>query len=215
MPAGGGQNVLTLFILVEIADHSGGGRAGALPLLLISKRREFGRMNAPTRKAIPKATAIQVLTEAGYRCAVPTCRQILALDIHHIVEVSEGGDNNPQNLLPLCPTCHALFHRGTIARDAIYAWKAMIVSLSHAFDTQAIDDLLFLANPAVTEHLQVSGDGVIKFSRLIGAGLAAFDLYMRNGPIVLYRVGLTEKGAQLIRAWQSGNRQALAELMGG
>jgi hypothetical protein len=34
----------------------------------------------------------------------------------------------------------------------------------------------FLANPAVTEHLQVSGDGVIKFSRLIGAGLAAFDL---------------------------------------
>jgi hypothetical protein len=168
-----------------------------------------------TRKPIPKATAIQVLTEAGYRCAVPTCRQILAIDIHHIVEVSEGGGNEPQNLLPLCPTCHALHHRGTIPSDAIYAWKATIISLSQAFDTQAVDDLLFLANPDVTTHLQVSGDGVARFSRLIGAGLATFQVYMRNGPIVLYRIGLTEKGAQLIEAWRSGNRERLKQMMGG
>jgi hypothetical protein len=172
-------------------------------------------MSAATRRAIPKAAAIQVLTEAGYRCAVPTCRQILAIDIHHMVEVSEGGGNNPQNLLPLCPTCHALFHRGNIASDAIYAWKATIVSLSQAFDAQAVDDLLFLANPNVAAHLHVTGDGVIKFSRLIGAGLATFDVHIRNGPLVLYRVGLTEKGLQLIQAWQSGNRQLLAQMMGG
>lgn len=168
-----------------------------------------------TRTAIPKATAIQVLTEAGYRCAVPTCRQILAIDIHHMVEVSEGGGNDPQNLLPLCPTCHALHHRGTIPSDAIYAWKATIVSLSQAFDTQAIDDLLFLADSQVVNHLHLSGDGVAKFSRLIGAGLATFDVFMRNGPIVLYRIGLTPKGAQLIQAWQSGNRELLTQMMGG
>jgi HNH endonuclease len=168
-----------------------------------------------TRKTIPKATVIQVLTEAGYRCAVPTCRQILAIDIHHMVEVSEGGGNDQQNLLPLCPTCHALYHRGTISSDAIYAWKATIVSLSQAFDTQSIDDLLFLANSHVANHLHVSGDGVAKFSRLIGAGLATFDVYMRNGPIVLYRIGLTPKGAQLIQAWQSGDRELLTKMMGG
>src|SRR5215204_1270528 len=168
-----------------------------------------------TRKAIPKATAIQVLTEAGYRCAVPTCRQILAIDIHHIVEVSKGGSNDLQNLLALCPNCHTLHHRGIIPSNAIYAWKAMIVSLSQAFDTQSIDDLLFLANPHVAEHLQVSGDGVAKFSRLIGAGLATFDVFMMNGPIVLYRIGLTPKGAQMILAWQSGDREALAKMMGG
>jgi HNH endonuclease len=167
-----------------------------------------------TRKAVPKATAIQVLTEAGYRCAVPTCRQILAIDIHHMVEVSEGGGNEPENLLPLCPTCHALHHRGTIPSDAIYAWKATIVSLSQAFDTQAIDDLLFLANPDVANNLLVC-DGVARFSRLIGAGLARFAVDMRNGPLIMYHIGLTDKGAHLIEAWQSGNRELLKQMMGG
>ena len=49
----------------------------------------------------------EVLIEAGYRCAVPTCRTILALDLHHIEEVKDGGPNEPSNLLalyggPLC-----------------------------------------------------------------------------------------------------------------
>ena len=86
-----------------------------------------------TRRAVSTNVQIQVLTEAGYRCAVPTCRSILAIDIHHIVEVAADGGNEAGNLLALCPNCHALFHRGTISRDSIYAWKSMLVSLSHAF----------------------------------------------------------------------------------
>src|SRR4051812_29981280 len=57
-----------------------------------------------------------VLTESGYRCAVPTCRNILALDMHHIWEVSAGGTDDPSNLIALCPNCHNLYHRGTSAR---------------------------------------------------------------------------------------------------
>ena len=115
--------------------------------------------------------------------------------------------------LALCPTCHALFHRGEIVRDSIYAWKSMLVSLSHAFDTATIDDLLFLATPEAV-NLRVSGDGVLKFSRLVGAGLASFNLFMQNGPLILYAVGLTPKGAQLVNAWRSGNRQAVAQVLG-
>jgi hypothetical protein len=144
---------------------------------------------------------------------VPTCRNILAVDIHHIVEVSEGGGNDLHNLLGLCPTCHALFHRGTISRDAIYAWKSMLVSLSAAFDAATLDDLLFLASPAV-ENLRVSGDGVLKFSRLVAGGLATFQLFMQNGPMLLYSVSLTPKGAQLVTAWRSGDRFAVAGLLG-
>lgn len=166
-----------------------------------------------TRRAVPNNIVVQVLTEGGYRCAVPTCRTILAIDIHHMVEVSEGGGNEPGNLLALCPTCHALFHRGEIARDSIYAWKSMLVSLSHAFDTATIDDLLFLATPQAAD-LRVSGDGVLKFSRLIGAGLATFSLFMANGPLLLYSVGLTQKGVHLINAWRSGDRQAVAQVLG-
>src|SRR5262245_11347489 len=95
---------------------------------------------ARQRRAVPNNVVVQVLTEAGYRCAVATCRNILAIDIHHIVEVAEGGGNEPSNLLALCPTCHALFHRGQIVRDSIYAWKTMLVWLSQVFDTATIDD---------------------------------------------------------------------------
>lgn len=168
---------------------------------------------ATNRKKIPRDTVIQVLTEAGYRCGVPTCRTILAIDLHHIVEVSDDGDNIASNLLALCPTCHALFHRGTISRESIYAWKAVLVALSQAFDTRAFDNLLFLTTPNVGTQLRVSGDGVLQFSRLIAAGLASFELQMQNGPIVLYSLGLTQKGQLLIDAWMSGDREAVTQAL--
>ena len=59
------------------------------------------------RRAIPGDVQTVVLIEAGYRCASPTCRNILALDLHHIEEVHEGGGNEVANLIALCPTCHA------------------------------------------------------------------------------------------------------------
>jgi HNH endonuclease len=167
-----------------------------------------------SRRPTPNNVVLQVLTEAGYRCAVPTCRNILAIDLHHIMEVVEGGGNETANLLALCPTCHALFHRGTIKRESIYAWKLILISLSRAFDVSAIDDLLFLSNDSIS-NLGISGDGVLKFSRLIAAGLAEFHLMIQNGPLVLYQVALTAKGHQLIDAWTSGNRQAVAGALGG
>jgi hypothetical protein len=165
------------------------------------------------RQAISDVVRRQVLTEAGYRCAVPTCRNILALDLHHIEEVADGGGNDLGNLLALCPTCHALYTRGTISRDAIYAWKLILVSLSQAFDTNAIDDLLFLNSPGLA-RLQISGDGVLKFSRLIAAGLAQFRLTIQNGPLVLYEILPTPKGKQLIQAWLTGNRAGVATALG-
>src|SRR5438045_571534 len=97
-----------------------------------------------TRTKIPSSIVRDVLTEAGYRCAVPTCRNILALDMHHIVEVKDKGPNEQSNLLALCPTCHALYTRGMIPQEAIYAWKTMLVALNHAFDRESISNLLFL-----------------------------------------------------------------------
>jgi hypothetical protein len=131
-----------------------------------------------------------------------------------MVEVSEGGGNEAGNLLALCPTCHALFHRGTIARDSIYAWKMMLVSLSKAFDVQTIDDLLFLATPEA-QKLQVSGDGALKFSRLILAGWATLQSTRYTSSGSLHVVILTPRGRELIAVWKSGNRQAVAKVLGG
>ena len=164
------------------------------------------------RKKLSQELKLLVLTEAGYRCAVPTCRTILAIDLHHIEEVSEGGPDELSNLIALCPTCHALFHRGTITRESIYSWKAMLVSLSQAFDIEALDNLLFLEK-LIPNQLAMPGDGVLKFSRLIAADLATFKLIMQNGPLVLYDVQLSQKGKMLVNAWKSGNRERVKEAL--
>jgi len=161
------------------------------------------------RKSISLTLTTAVFTESGYRCAVPTCRNILALDLHHIVEVKEGGPNELSNLLALCPTCHALHTRGKISRDSIHAWKGLLVALSQAFDTQAIDNLLFL-DKLKPRELLISGDGVLQFSRLIAADLASFRFHARDGMTwIVYEVSLTNKGKLLVDAWKRGDRQAV------
>ena len=167
------------------------------------------------RDKLPIDTRVIVLTECGYRCAVPTCRNILALDMHHIWEVSAGGGDDPENLIALCPTCHALYHRGTIRAESIYVYKAMLVAITRAFDLDAIDKLLFLA-PLKRDFLIVSGDGVLHFSRLIAAGLATVEMKANNNyQLVTYAINLHEKGRQLIEAWKQGDRVRLKEVMGG
>lgn len=173
------------------------------------------KAKAGERKNLSLKTQVIVLTESGYRCAVPTCRTILALDLHHIWEVSAGGGNDPSNLIALCPTCHALYHRGTIKADSIYAYKAMLVAITRAFDVEAIDRLLFLES-CKKDFLVVSGDGLLHFSRLIAAGLATGEQKSNNNwQLVTYAVNLNDKGRQLISAWRLGDRTRLREVMGG
>jgi hypothetical protein len=167
------------------------------------------------RKNLSLKTRVIVLTESGYRCAVPTCRNILALDMHHIWEVSVGGSDDPSNLIALCPTCHALYHRGHISADSIYAYKAMLVAITRAFDVEAIDQLLFLES-CKKDFLVVSGDGLLHFSRLIAAGLATGEQKSNNNwQLVTYAVNIHAKGRKLVEAWRQGDRALLRQLMGG
>ena len=175
----------------------------------MSKGKPRERVNLPLK------TRVIVLTESGYRCAVPTCRGILALDMHHIWEVSAGGGSDPSNLIALCPTCHALYHRGNIKAESVYVYKAMLVAITRAFDVEAIDRLLFLES-CEKDFLVVSGDGLLHFSRLIAAGLATVELKSNNNwQLVTYAVNIQDKGRQLIEAWKQGDRTRLRQVMGG
>jgi hypothetical protein len=175
-----------------------------------------GEKRAPIeRRALPQETRVLVLTEAGYRCAVPTCRNILALDMHHMWEVAAGGSDDPSNLIALCPTCHALYHRGTILPESIYVYKAMLVAITRAFDVEAIDRLLFL-NSFQKDFLVVTGDGLLHFARLVAAGFAEVELKSNNNwQIVTYAVNISNKGQLLIEAWKQGDRARLESVIGG
>ncbi len=165
------------------------------------------------RKAIPTKTQLDVLTQSGWRCAVPTCRSILALDIHHLQQVSEDGGDNQSNLIALCPTCHALFHRGDLTKDALYTYKAILESLSNSFDATTIDQLLFLDSIA-DKPLQLQGQGVLTFMRLIASGLADFTKTGKDMGVEFYSASLTDKGTLLVKVWKSGNRKQLKEVLG-
>jgi hypothetical protein len=167
------------------------------------------------RKNLSVQTRTAVLTESGYRCAVPTCRQILALDLHHIYQVKDGGGDDPANLIALCPSDHALYHRGTISSDSIYAYKAMLVAIGRAFDLEAIDRLLFLGQ-IERDFLLVSGDGLLHFSRLVTAGLASVELKAHNNwMLASYAVNISDKGKLLIDAWRQGDRVRLKNVLSG
>jgi Cys-tRNA synthase (O-phospho-L-seryl-tRNA:Cys-tRNA synthase) len=137
----------------------------------------------------------------------------LAIDLHHLVEVSEGGGDTLSNLIALCPNCHALHHRGTIHRDALYAWKGVLVALGAAFDREAVDRLLFLSL-CPPDYLVVSGDGLLHYSRLIAAGLAGVDMKANNAwQLVTYAINISNKGRQLIDAWKTGDRELVRQAL--
>ena len=60
-------------------------------MMRIDDMRKSVAQKPSERRNLALKTRTLVLTEAGYRCAVPTCRGILALDLHHIWEVVAGG----------------------------------------------------------------------------------------------------------------------------
>lgn len=36
------------------------------------------------------------------------------VEVHHLKEKNEGGDNSPENLIPACSSCHSKIHMGLI-----------------------------------------------------------------------------------------------------
>jgi len=167
------------------------------------------------RRPIHPAVSRAVLTEAGYRCAVPTCRTTLAIDLHHLVGISSGGGNEASNLLALCPNCHALFHRGTIHREALQVWKGLLIALNEGVGTDAKDLLLLLSiEPTPGQSMFFSADGVLRFAGLAVAGLVGISraFPQRNNDVVhpFHGVYLTDKGRALVAAWKAGDRAALA-----
>ncbi len=58
---------------------------------------------------LPEETREQVLRRDKHRCG--NCDNHLDVEVHHIQFRSDGGSNDPDNLITLCPICHASVHR--------------------------------------------------------------------------------------------------------
>jgi len=73
--------------------------------------------------SIPQRIRDELLVEAQHRCTICSER---CFEIHHIVERADGGTDDPDNLLVLCPNCHQhRYHRhNEFTRDQLLLYKA-------------------------------------------------------------------------------------------
>ncbi len=181
-----------------------------------------------TRKTIPPTVRDLILMEAGYKCANPTCRHILTLELHHIVWVRDDGGNEPDNLLALCPNCHSLHTHGHIPEMTIRTWKSLLVSLNSS-NRAAADLLLVLRedemrfdnadDPAFAPRpFQFTGDGLPAIAGLITSGLLEIskrnsNVSARSVSMPSFEVRLTAKGKQFVEAWIDGDASRLAQVI--
>ncbi|RDD30977.1 hypothetical protein CR161_09860 [Prosthecochloris sp. ZM] len=74
------------------------------------------------RPSIPAEIRRAVLVEAGHRCAIHTCKQITT-EIHHIIPYEKCKAHEFENLIALCPNCHARVHKGEIDAKSLTLYK--------------------------------------------------------------------------------------------
>lgn len=165
------------------------------------------------RKKVTQDVRQRVLHETGFQCANPNCRATLTLDIHHLVQVSDAGLDDPANLIGLCPNCHARHHRGPIPRESIRAWKMLAISLNEGLGRRSLDILLALDK---TGSLMSDGEGALQVASLIASGLVRLASNPHRGGemrssqgLPAYVIELTEKGRTVVDAWKQGDQEGV------
>ncbi len=175
------------------------------------------------RRPVSPLIRDEVLREAGYKCANPTCRNVITLQLHHLHWVKDGGRNEAINLLALCGHCHDLHTQGHIPGSAIRHWKGMLQALNHAFSKESTDLLLYLHQRGNAPHWYTA-DGVLRFAGLFAAGLVEFgrqssaDTFSATETLErvftsCHEIVLSQKGLQLVEAWKAGDEQTYKRLL--
>jgi len=86
-----------------------------------------------SRPPVPRPLVRQVKFEAGFRCAIPACRQH-PIEIHHIEDWAKVRAHTFDNLIALCGVCHARVTRGEIDRTAVLQYKANLAIVNARYE---------------------------------------------------------------------------------
>jgi 5-methylcytosine-specific restriction endonuclease McrA len=118
------------------------------------------KSNAPMKNATQRKQWL--LVKRGGRCEVCGFSCELALEVHHIVRVADGGSHDWDNLVLLCANCHALvdyLHTATnwLRSDFPYSDEQYDKLLEYAQPLNRLRDLprgLSLRTSRVSEMMQ-------------------------------------------------------------
>ncbi len=75
---------------------------------IVHKEKQEEKDEKPTRKAVPARLRYETLKKHNHQCQScgATVEDGAKLEVDHIVPVSKGGTNEPENLQVLCKTCN-------------------------------------------------------------------------------------------------------------
>jgi hypothetical protein len=109
------------------APQNADQQAQALPVEVTS--RETGEDAPPValivdESALADEDKIQLENAVWYRCENPYCKYTHFLEVHHIIDEKDGGNNKLDNLIVFCPSCHELAHKGEIPEKEMRDWIA-------------------------------------------------------------------------------------------
>ena len=122
--------------------------------------------------------------------------------------VSVGGGNAAENLLALCPNCHALHHRDSngIPIESIRAWHQLLLAINEAYPRLGVDVLLTLHKLGT---LRCSGDGLLGIASAVAAGMIKATWKMSDSLTMAweYELTLEPKGRIFVEGWISGDQR--------
>jgi HNH endonuclease len=70
---------------------------------------------------IPPATRRLVVRRQHGKCAVPSCKNAVFIDVHHVKFRSRGGDHDPENLIAMCSMHHRATHEALLTIEGSWS----------------------------------------------------------------------------------------------
>ena len=161
------------------------------------------------------------MIEAGYRCAIPTCRAAAPLTIDHIEDWARVQEHKFENMIVLCANCHGRKGnaRGQLDRTALRQYKANLALLNYRygeFERRVLDHFARNPKPNIISvpggmellvHYLVT-DGYL--AEVSGTGAFEVGFQYRDSDGKTYQVSipdhttycLTIPGAEFVQKWK-------------
>lgn len=130
------------------------------------------------RKPLDAVLRAKVLERDEYKCQCCTVGGMLHLhlmDIHHVIQVSQGGMDSLENLVTLCINCHHTVH--------VYAWGKL------QMNKKDMDSLVEPENEKFKEIFKL-GNKIIQAEKLRKGSASAQRLVPRKMPATGYKDNL-------------------------
>lgn len=141
----------------------------------VGETRELRGLDMVSR-TIPAAIRREIEQEAGYRCAVPTCRDKGPFDFEHIDEWAIVQKHEFHNIILLCVSCHARVTRknataAPISKDALRRYKRNLAIVSGRY---SLFEMRMLEGYFELKMQRVSQDDSISFETKVVEDVGTF-----------------------------------------